>query len=54
MKQLRCFCYFLQKPFFSNYRTLFGLWLLLPVIAALLKITKHNNFLSSDTYFGIR
>lgn len=36
---------FLQKPFFSDYRTLFGLWLLLPVIATLLKLSKHNNFL---------
>lgn len=36
---------FLHKPFFSDYRTLFGLWLLLPLIAGLLKISKHNNFL---------
>ena len=27
------------------YRTLLGLWLLLPVIATLLKLSKHNNFL---------
>ena len=37
--------HFFSKPFFSDYRTLLGLWLLLPVIAALLKIHKHNNFL---------
>lgn len=36
---------FLQKPFFSDYRTIWGLWLFLPIIAALLKINKHNNFL---------
>lgn len=36
---------FLHKPFFSDYRTVFGLWLFLPVLAALLKISKHNNFL---------
>lgn len=36
---------FLQKPFFSNPRTLFGLWLLLPVVSALTKISKHNNYL---------
>ena len=36
---------FFARPFFSNPRTLFGLWLLLPIIAALLKIHKHNNFL---------
>lgn len=36
---------FFNKPFFSDYRTLFGLWLSLPVLAALLKISKHNNFL---------
>ncbi len=35
----------LSRPFFSDSRTLFGLWLLLPVIAALLKIHKHNNYL---------
>lgn len=36
---------FLQKPFFSNPRTLLGLWLLLPVVSALTKISKHNNYL---------
>ncbi len=45
MTQLRRFRAFLQKPFFSDGRTLFGLWLLLPVIASLLKISKHNNYL---------
>lgn len=45
MKQLQRLSLFLQKPFFSDYRTLFGLWLLLPIIATLLKLTKHNNFL---------
>ncbi len=46
MKQVQQRLYsFLQKPFFSDYRTLFGLWLLLPVIATLLKLSKHNNFL---------
>ncbi|MBO5186895.1 MAG: DUF2029 domain-containing protein [Prevotella sp.] len=33
------------KPFFSDPRTLCGLWLLLPVISGLLKINKCNNFL---------
>ena len=37
---------FFSHPFFSDRRTLLGLWLLLPVAAALVKITKHhNNFL---------
>lgn len=36
---------FLRKPFFCDPRTLVGLWLLLPVIAALMKIHKCNNFL---------
>ena len=36
---------FVSKPFFSDPRTLLGLWLLLPVISALLKINKCNNFL---------
>lgn len=35
---------FLSKPFFKDYRTLFGLWLLLPIVAALTKISKHNNY----------
>ena len=45
MKQVQRLYLFLQKPFFSDYRTLFVLWLLLPVIATLLKLSKHNNFL---------
>ncbi len=45
MKQVQRLYLFLQKPFFSDYRTLFGLWLLLSVIATLLKLSKHNNFL---------
>lgn len=44
-QQLQRLSLFLQKPFFSDYRTLFGLWLLLPIIATLLKLSKHNNFL---------
>ena len=36
---------FFKKPFFNDPRTLLGLWLLLPVIAGLLKINKCNNFL---------
>ena len=36
---------FVSKPFFSDPRTLLGLWLLLPVISALMKINKCNNFL---------
>lgn len=45
MKQIQPICRFLHKPFFSDYRTLFGLWLLLPIIVTLLKLSKHNNFL---------
>ncbi|MGL5958882.1 MAG: glycosyltransferase family 87 protein [Phocaeicola sp.] len=36
---------FFNKPFFSDYRTLLGLWLLLPFISGLIKINKCNNFL---------
>lgn len=36
---------FFTRPFFTDPRTLLGLWLLLPVIAGLLKIHKCNNFL---------
>lgn len=35
---------FLQKPFFSDYRTLMALWLLIPVVAGIAKLNKHNNF----------
>ncbi|WP_420187501.1 glycosyltransferase family 87 protein [Bacteroides pyogenes] len=45
MKYLQPVTLFLKKPFFSDRRTLLGLWLLLPVVAALMKISKHNNFL---------
>ncbi|TGX58583.1 hypothetical protein E5O89_22930, partial [Escherichia coli] len=45
MKYLQSVTLFLKKPFFSDRRTLLGLWLLLPVVAALIKISKHNNFL---------
>ena len=34
----------LAKPFFSDSRTLFGLWLLLPIIAAVTKFHSYNNF----------
>lgn len=38
---------FIHKPFFSEYRTVFGLWMLLAVIAWVLKYFHHsyNNFL---------
>lgn len=36
---------FFRKPFFTDPRTLVGLWLFLPVVAALLKLSKCNNFL---------
>lgn len=36
---------FFNKPFFKDRRTLLGLWLLLPLIAGLMKIHKCNNFL---------
>lgn len=38
---------FFHKPFFSNPRTLFGLWTLLAMVAGLTKIAphRHNNFL---------
>lgn len=35
----------LSKPFFSDKRTLLALWLLLPVIAAVMKLHSCNNFL---------
>ena len=34
-----------SKPFFRDYRTLLGLWLLLGVVSALAKLHSHNNFL---------
>jgi len=36
---------FLAKPIWRDYRTLAGLWMLLAVIAALMKMHSHNNFL---------
>ncbi len=33
------------KPFFHDYRTLLGLWLFLGLLAALMKMHSHNNFL---------
>jgi hypothetical protein len=36
---------FLEKPFFRNQRTLFALWLLIPVIATLTRPNRCNNFL---------
>ena len=37
--------FFFARPFFRDYRTLLGLWLLLAVIAAVMKMHSHNNFL---------
>jgi hypothetical protein len=36
---------FFAKPFFHDFRTLAGLWLLLGVLAAVMKLHSHNNFL---------
>ncbi len=36
---------FFAKPFFHDYRTLFGLWMLLPIIMWIMKMTRANNFL---------
>ena len=35
----------LYRPFFRDYRTLLGLWLILAVVSALAKMHSHNNFL---------
>ena len=35
----------LGKPFFHDYRTLLGLWLILGIVSALAKMHAHNNFL---------
>jgi hypothetical protein len=35
----------LSKPFFHDYRTLLGLWLILGIVSALAKMHAHNNFL---------
>lgn len=42
---------FFAKPFFSDYRTLLGLWLLLPVVAAVAKLHSCNNFLMYKNVF---
>jgi len=34
----------LARPFFHDYRTLLGLWLLLGVLAGVMKMAHHNNF----------
>ena len=34
----------LARPFFHDYRTLLGLWLLLGVLAGIMKLAHHNNF----------
>ena len=44
-KLYQSFLVFLQKPFLTDYRTLFALWMLLPVIATLTKFKSYNNFL---------
>ena len=44
-KLYQSFLVFLQKPFLTDYRTLFVLWMLLPVIATLTKFKSYNNFL---------
>ncbi len=44
MKLIQDIRHFLAKPFFSDPRTLFGLWLLLPIIAAVTKLHSYNNF----------
>ena len=36
---------FLRHPMLRDYRLLFGLWMLLAVVAALTKMHSHNNFL---------
>jgi len=44
MKLLARINTFIKKPFFSDYRTVFGLWMLIAVLAAIFKINRHNNF----------
>ena len=36
---------FLRHPLLRDYRLLFGLWMLLAVVAAVMKMHSHNNFL---------
>lgn len=45
MKPIQDISRFFAKPFFSDSRTLFWLWLLLPVIAAITKLHSYNNFM---------
>lgn len=45
MESLSRLSAFFRRPFFRDQRTLFALWLLLPIVAAIMKISKHNNFL---------
>lgn len=40
-----CVKQFFMRPFFRNPRTLFGLWMLLALVSALIKFHKCNNFL---------
>lgn len=40
----RCEAFF-AKPFFHDFRTLLGLWLLLPLLGAIMKLHSCNNFL---------
>ena len=42
---MACVKHFFQRPFFSDPRTLLGLWLLLGLISSLMKFHKCNNFL---------
>ena len=35
---------FFQKPFFHDYRTVFGLWMLLPIIMWIMKLDRSNNY----------
>ncbi len=43
-KSMNKFLAFFKKPFFSDFRTLFGLWLLLPVVAWIVKLHHCNNY----------
>jgi len=36
---------FFSKPIFHSYRTMFGMWLLLPIVGAVMKLHSCNNFL---------
>ena len=43
-KSMNKFLAFFKKPFFSDFRTLFGLWMLLPVVAWIVKLHHCNNY----------